>query len=244
MPEAKLDLLTAQLRQRIVDGEFGTAGRLPPHRQLAQQLGTSRETTNKLLQHLIAEGLLISQGRSIYVAPPYQRFPALIPHYHRYIEEQGLIPVSEFIRTPDSILAPSEIAHLMQIEVGTPVVSRCLKQGIRRGAEVLYYRILENFFRNESVDQALLRAIQTDPSYDALQAIQDATGLTVARVQNTVLARFPTTDEQKHLGIVRATPMMDVMRLQTTRDGLVLALSHLALIGSMSSLSFEVESTI
>src|SRR5579859_493802 len=103
MPETKVDLLTAKLRQRIVDGEFGTAGRLPPHRQLAQQLGTSRETTNKLLQYLIAEGLLISQGRSIYVAPPHLRLPALIPQYHRYIEEQGLIPVSDFISIPDRI---------------------------------------------------------------------------------------------------------------------------------------------
>jgi DNA-binding GntR family transcriptional regulator len=241
MPESKFDLLTAKLRQRILDGEFGTAGRLPPHRQLAQQLGTSRETTNKVLQYLIAEGLLLPQGRSLYVAPPRLRIPALISHYHRYIEEQGLTPMSEFIGLPGRIPAPSNIAQLMRRETGTLVVHRCLKQGISFGTDVLFYRILENFFGNEGVDASLLRAIQTDPSYDVLHAIQESTGLVVARVHNEVLARFPTLDEQEYLGIVRATPILDVMRVQSTKDGEVLAISHLAFIGSLATASFEVE---
>ena len=93
MSEARIDLLTDQLRQRMQSGEFGTGGHLPPHRALAIQLRTSCETTNKVLQHLLAEGLLVSQGRSIYVAPPRVRLPGIISHYQRYMQEQGVLPI-------------------------------------------------------------------------------------------------------------------------------------------------------
>ncbi|HLZ58123.1 MAG TPA: GntR family transcriptional regulator [Ktedonosporobacter sp.] len=241
MPEAKIDQLTDHMRQRILAGEFGTQGRLPPHRELADQLGTSRESTNKVLQHLIAEGLLLSQGRSVYVAPPRVRLPALISHYHRYMQDQGLFPISAFIDIPCTLAASADLAQQMRVAEGTLVVHRCLKQGIQRGAESMWYRLLENVFPATCIGETILRAMQIDPAFDVLQAVREASGKTVAKVENQAIARFPTAVEQQHLDIVRATPMMEIQRVQYSGDGEVLALSRLCLIGSLFTLSFTVD---
>lgn len=60
----KVDVLAEQLRHRIRKGEFGTNGRLPPHRVLAEQLHTTRETVNKVIQLLQSEGLLVAREKS------------------------------------------------------------------------------------------------------------------------------------------------------------------------------------
>jgi DNA-binding FadR family transcriptional regulator len=60
-PGTKIDTTTDVLRQRIVKGEFGTAGRLPSLRLLAEEYGTTHEITNKAIQRLLVDG--IKQGR-------------------------------------------------------------------------------------------------------------------------------------------------------------------------------------
>ena len=69
-PDMRVDMINEELRQRILDKEFGTAGRLPSLRMLAEQFNTTHETMNKVVQRLQAEGLLISLGRAgIFVIP-------------------------------------------------------------------------------------------------------------------------------------------------------------------------------
>ena len=63
-PETKIDSIADALRQRIVNGDFGTAGRLPSLRLLSEEYGTTHETMNKVIQRLQAEGLLTSLGRA------------------------------------------------------------------------------------------------------------------------------------------------------------------------------------
>src|SRR5436190_20502131 len=96
----KIDILAEQLRGRIKEGEFGTSGRIPPHRVLAEQLNTTRETVNKVIQLLQSEGLLIARDKSVYVKPPLMKLPAFIANYDQYIRDRGLEPVSEFLEKP------------------------------------------------------------------------------------------------------------------------------------------------
>src|SRR5258708_39473612 len=67
MQKSSIDRITENLRQRILDGEFGTAGRIPTQRTLVEQLGTTRETLYKALEILKSEGLLQARDKSIYV---------------------------------------------------------------------------------------------------------------------------------------------------------------------------------
>src|SRR5260370_10569400 len=141
----KVDAMADVLRQRILNGEFGTSGRLPPHRTLAQQLGTTRETTNKVIQLLQGEGLLVSRQKSVYVAPPRVRMPAIVPHFDRYLESQGLLPVTEFLDKPDLVPVPRPIAKLMGLEEGTAVPHRVRRHGAKHGEGVGTYPVSANF---------------------------------------------------------------------------------------------------
>src|SRR6266516_7302676 len=114
----KVDVLAEQLRQRVREGEFGTNGRLPPHRVLAEQLKTTRETVNKVIQLLQSEGLLVSRDKSVYVRPPLMKLPTFVANFDQYIRDHGEEPVSEFLEEPALVSLPGSVAKLMGREVG------------------------------------------------------------------------------------------------------------------------------
>src|SRR5258708_2380863 len=101
MADTKVDILAEKLRQRIRDGEFGKSGRIPPHRVLAEQLNTTRETVNKVVQLLQSEGLLVSRDKSVYVQSPMLRFPGFVANVEQYIRDRGEEPVTEFLEEPN-----------------------------------------------------------------------------------------------------------------------------------------------
>src|SRR5579859_6192206 len=121
MADTKIDVLAETLRQRIDRGEFGTGGRLPPFRELSDQLHTTQETINKVIQLLQSEGLLIARGKSVYVNPVHFQMPVMVPHFDRYIESLGLTPVSDFLEPPDMVPAPLVIANKMGLDEGVMV---------------------------------------------------------------------------------------------------------------------------
>ncbi|WP_345679072.1 FadR/GntR family transcriptional regulator [Yinghuangia aomiensis] len=63
VPKAS-DVLAAEVRERILSGEFGEGTALPPERQLVEQTGLSRATVREALRILEVENLLeIRPGR-------------------------------------------------------------------------------------------------------------------------------------------------------------------------------------
>jgi len=97
-PDTKVDMLTDELRERVRRGDFGTAGRLPSLRMLADEFGTSNETMNKVVQRLQAEGVLLSLGRAgVFVHPPFTRISGLTKNFSEYLERLGLIAIEKNI---------------------------------------------------------------------------------------------------------------------------------------------------
>src|SRR5437588_10857754 len=89
-PDTKIDSIADTLRQRIVNGDFGTAGRLPSLRLLSEEYGTTHETMNKVIQRLQAEGLLTSLGRAgVFVSKPRTRIPGFTARFDIYLPQQG-----------------------------------------------------------------------------------------------------------------------------------------------------------
>ena len=131
MADTKIDSLAEKLRQRIKDGEFGTSGRIPPHRVLAEQLSTTRETVNKVVQLLQSKGLIVSRDKSVYVKPQLLKLPAFVPNYDQYVRDHNLEPVSMFLEKPALVAAPDFVAKLMGVEEGKMVPHRLLWQGIQ-----------------------------------------------------------------------------------------------------------------
>jgi GntR family transcriptional repressor for pyruvate dehydrogenase complex len=65
-----------QIRTLIKDGNFPTGTRLPPERDLAQQLGVSRPSVREALIALEVEGSVeVRMGAGVYVSAPLERAP-------------------------------------------------------------------------------------------------------------------------------------------------------------------------
>ncbi|MBV9689035.1 MAG: GntR family transcriptional regulator [Ktedonobacteraceae bacterium] len=239
----KVDVLAEQLRQRIRAGEFGTNGRIPPHRVLAEQLHTTRETVNKVVQLLQSEGLLVARDKSVYVKPPLMKLPAFVANYDLYIRERGLEPVSEFLEKPALVPLPDWVAKLLGRREGEMVPHRLLRQGILYPAGPVYYRLSENFYHPELVKDEVFQELQADPQYNTWTAMKAKYGLEVVKSRNTAVARLPTLREQTHLGIVRGTPVLELHRTQLTQDELSVMVNNLVFVGSLLELSFTSEVT-
>src|SRR5260221_9971855 len=108
-PETKVDSIINDFRQRILNGEFGTAGRLPSLRMLAEQFDTTHETMNKVIQRLQAEGLLFSEGRAgVFVNSVQKHIPGLTPKLADFFQEQGLILEEANIDMASRVVAEHE----------------------------------------------------------------------------------------------------------------------------------------
>ncbi len=244
-PDEKVDSITNSLRQRILEGEFGTAGRLPSLRMLAQQFGTTQETINKVIQQLQAAGLLISQGRAgVFVHFPRTHIPGITPRFDLFLQQQRLIPVEIDLDRPTIVSASAEVATAFEVAEDTPVVRRYRLQGTLQGMVTIPYRLAESFYPVELAGGEILERMQQDVHFDVLEAIKETHGKKIKRVHEDIYGRLPTLQEQEVLKIVRNTPVLAVLRTnyasdEQDDDNLVIMYSRLIFVASYFVLSYD-----
>ena len=221
-PDTRVDGITNEFRQRINDGEFGTAGRIPSLRMLANQFDTTHETMNKVVQRLQSEGILFSLGRAgifVNIDEKRKRVQGLTSRFDEAIRQQGLEPTEVDIEDPSLVNATNEVAHALQVPPGTSVVRRFRKQGEhRKGISDVLYRTAENFYSPKFVGDEILRDIQSDVHLDVLEAIRQRFQKEVRQVHDDIIARFPRSHELEQLNIVRNTPVVDIWRTSYSED--------------------------
>src|SRR5579875_1726386 len=236
-PETKIDIIADAFRKRILAGEFGTRGRLPSLRMLAEEFGTTNETMNKVVQLLQAEGLLISRGRAgVFVNKPRTRIPGITARFDLYLQEQGLTPMEVNVVEPSIVAAPADVAKAMGIAEGTEVVRRVRLQG----TTTVPYRLAENFYPLDLAGGTILERMKQDARLDVLLAIKEAHGKVVKRVHEDVIARLPTGQEQKLLKIVRTAPVLEVQRTNYAEDdSMVIMFNRIIFVASYFVLSYD-----
>lgn len=119
-----VELITAEIER----GTLRPGMRLPPERELCQQLGISRVTLRKALTHLVDEGVLSpSHGRGWYVsgaggtaAPRQHDWPNSLESFSETAARMGLTATSRVLRA-DAAPATIDEAELLQIAPGTPL---------------------------------------------------------------------------------------------------------------------------
>ncbi len=214
-PETKIDFIADSFRQRVLDGEYGTSGRLPSLRMLAEEYGTTHETMNKVIQLLQADGILISKGRAgVFVSKPRTRIPGITARFDLYLKEHGLSPMETNIDDPALVAAPPDVAKAFGIPVGSEVVRRLRRQGTVDE----HYRLAENFYPVSLVDSSILEHMRQDVRLDVLLEIKSVYGKVIKCVHEDVIARLPTSREQELLEIVRNTPVLEVHRTSCAED--------------------------
>jgi DNA-binding GntR family transcriptional regulator len=237
-PDTKMDTFANELRERVRRGDFGTAGRLPSLRMLAEEFGTSNETMNKVVQRLQAEGVLLSLGRAgVFVHPPFTRISGMTRNFSEYLESLGLTAVEKNIGTPAFVPAPNDIAKVFDVREGTPILHRLRWQG----TSTMRYRLAENYYAPDLVDEEVLERIREDERYDVLKYIQKKHHKTIKQIHEDVFARLPTSEEQEHLNIVRHMPVLEILRTSYSakEDGSVILYNRLIYVASYTFLSHD-----
>lgn len=167
------------------------------------------------------------------------RLPVMVAHFDRYLEEQGLKPISEFLNEPEIIPAPLKIANLMRIPEKTPVIHRLLRQGIHIDNKLVYYRLSENYYNSNVVTSTILAEMQKNPRFDTMKALKDQGGKVVVRSHLDAIARLPTDREQELLNVSRVVPMLEVIGTNYAEDDTVIFINQRFFIGDLSELSFD-----
>ncbi|SRR6266516_451688 len=150
MPANKVGQIADALRDQILAKRFGE-GRLPTGKDLAKRFGVSRDTIQKVLTRLEAEGLLEGVGeRGAVIRRSNVRIPGSTARFDLAIQEQGYDPFEENIDPPALVPAPLEVARALGVEEGIPVVRRFRVQGAQQqdGRDIIKtpYKLAENFY--------------------------------------------------------------------------------------------------
>jgi len=212
--DGSIEQHVAELRERIVQSEFGTHGRLPAVTQLAREWGISRPSVYAVMQLLQSEGLVVSKANSFYANFPLLHLEGLTENFERFLRAQGYDVKMENLIEPTIEAMPKDVAALFGEVEGVRVVHRMRKQGLPD----LPLRIAENFYPAHLAGQ-FVGVMRSDEHMDVLGAIKKEHGVYIVNVQDVLLARVPTVQESKWLSIVRTEPVVEICRSNFAEGG-------------------------
>jgi DNA-binding GntR family transcriptional regulator len=236
----RVEEVADKLRNQILAGDFGKYGRLPSREELATQHNTSRDTINKAVALLQAEGLLSPKGqRGVVVSGERVRIQGITARFDLELEKRGLTPYEENIEEPSQVPAPTSIAQAMNIEEGTPVVRRYRRQGIIQADDKIPYRLAENFYPTTLVDESILEQMQRDEQLDVVLAIKEKSGKAPVRVHEDVIGRLPTAPERDLLQLKANVPLLEVRRINFAADDTVIMANKITFVANFFILSYD-----
>lgn len=185
------------INNEIASGVLKPGMRLPPERELCQQLNISRVTLRKALNKLVDDGVLTaSHGRGWYVAstaPVGKEWPNSLESFSETAARMGLVATSKVLRAD---IAPANLdeAEELMIAPGTPLFHlarvRLLSNvpiaiDVSRVPAALVPDVLSIDFTRESLYQTLESAgldfLRADATIEAREA--DAAAATNLQVE-------------------------------------------------------------
>jgi len=235
------------LREQIEAGEFTQGSRLPPSDDIAAKHDTSRDTVNRAIRQLQAEGFLESRGpktRGVLVGHARMRLPGLTARFDLELEKLGLVPYEKNIDEPAIIPAPADIAKALGVQEGTPVVHRFrvqgeTKPGRKEEERNIPYRLAENFYPTSLVDESILEQMQKNERLDVIVAIREKTGKAPVRVHEDLTVRLPRLRERNSLQITPQTSVLEIKRISYAEADTVVMVNKIILVASVFTLSYD-----
>jgi len=232
-PHAIYARLEEQIRDRIESGEWPAGTRLPPERELGRAFGTSRVTTRKALNRLIAQGVLRSvPRRGTFVAKPKSNFVALTLHgFTRQAIEAGASPTTTLLRF-ERIVPSAQVAQRLGVSP-TQLVYLIERLRIVDGTPIA----LHQSFIPMNLVPALERAhLERDSLYQILESMY---GLTVAHAEETLQSGLATEYEAALLGTAVGVPTLLLNIRLTAQDGKVMEVVRVTFRGDRVMLTQE-----
>jgi GntR family transcriptional regulator len=214
------------IREQIDEGALKAGARLPPERELCQQLGISRVTLRKALNQLVEAGVLASShGRGWYVgrATARREWPNTLESFSETAARMGLEPQSEVLRaevTPASfdeaeglsIVPGTDLFHLERVRLldGVPIALDLTQIAVAVLPEV----VRADFSKGQSLYSTLEQA-----------------GVELVRADSTIEAREAHASEARHLRIAEGKPLLIMRQVSYDMNGHPLFTSTIKYVG-------------
>lgn len=202
----------ADLRRRIADGEFPAGVRLPSETALGDEYGTTRSVVRGAMARLARLSLVSSRPRDgwiVQAAHQTQGF-ARMQSFTEWASDGGRIPggmiTSRTLRAADAIQA-----QRFRIRLGDPL--HC------------FVRVRSLDGRAVMIERSTWAPWVTDvitPLRDDVASTTVAlaeAGIRVAATNHRIEAAAATTEDAELLGVRRSSPLLQVGRTTTTREG-------------------------
>lgn len=223
------------LRQRIIGKTLGAKGRLSSIVQMSEDYHVARETIRQVLFLLQGEGLVYVKGRTYFAN--YQAFQVPGTYvFDQYLSKIGLTPYSYNTEEPRIVPLPGEVSQALGLQEGSEGILHVRVQGTKE----IPMRITENWYA-VGLAQAYLSMMKDDPYANVLAEIRRASGLTVTKIHENIVARPPMQHEMDLLKIPRTSYVFALKRQCCTNSGNVLAYVRATLVCSYFSLVYDVE---
>ena len=185
---------------------------IPPERDLAVELRTSRTTVRKAVTELVAEGRLVRrQGSGTYVAEPKLSWPLMVSGFTEYAESEGLQARTSFL-SAERVRASAELAERLGIRLGAQVLSIELLRFVNDTSMALE-RIHVSARRYPGLANAVAK------SGSLYEVLRDKYGVNVAHAVETIETAPAAPREAALLGTEIGAPMLLVSQHSHTADG-------------------------
>jgi GntR family transcriptional regulator len=195
-----------ELAERIRTGMLRPGHRIPPERELADQMQVSRMTVRQALGRLADRGLLVRErGRGTFVSEPklIQSLSRLNGFYDQMIS-QGILPSSRLL-SGEQVLASAAVAQVLGLRIAEPlykVVRLRLGGGVPLALETSFFpaRLVPGLLDYDLERHSIYRLMER---YDArpVRATQS-------------LEPVPARDEEAEaLEVLAGSPLMLVERI-------------------------------
>jgi GntR family transcriptional regulator len=232
--QALYSRLEELIRERIESGDWPPGKRLPSERELSRQFGTSRVTTRKALDRLVAQGVLRkAPRRGTFVASPKSSFVALtLQGFTRQAIEAGAAPTTSLLRF-ERALPSNPIAQRLGI-APTQLVYLIERLRIVDGTPIALHQSHIPMDLAPALEQAHL---ERDSLYEVLASTH---GLRVGHAEETLQSGLATEYEAVLLGIRPGAPTLLLNIRLTTDQGRVMEVVRVTFRGDQVMLTQEI----
>lgn len=213
------------LKADIDSGRLSTGSRLPPERDLCQQLGISRVTLRKALLQLVDEGVLSpSHGRGWYVASAQRakEWPNSLESFSETAARMGLNASSVVLRAEHGSASLDE-GEALAVAPGTPVFRLDRIRMLDRVPIALDSSVVPTSVLPDLAD--------VDFTAESLYEQLDRAGNGPDRADSTIEARGADLESAERLGIEPGTPLLVMHQVAHTTDGRAVSISTIQYVG-------------
>jgi DNA-binding GntR family transcriptional regulator len=200
--------IAESLRQAISDGTLKPGERIDNELDLTERLGVSRPTVRQAVQRLVDQGLVVRRRGlgTVVVTPRILRSVALSSLYDD-LSASGRQPATTVLGL-ESLSADDDIAAVLSVPVGTPVLSvERLRLADGTPLALMHNYLPAGLLRGEPRD-----ALEKTGLYEVLRG----QGVQLQAGEQTIGARKATAHEAKMLEVSRAATVLTMTR--TTFD--------------------------